>query len=165
MGLERIKEFISYDPDTGLFLWLKDKHRSKKGTQAGCISKAWGYRIIGFDGKLYPAHRLAFLFMTGEIPAEVDHKNGNRLDNRWCNLRICTSNGNNRNMKRKPPLSGFVGVAITAGGRFPVRACVNKVNMYFGTFTDFELACLVSEEARDKWHKQFSVLNRGVNND
>jgi hypothetical protein len=78
---------------------------------AGCLQHN-GYRHIGVLGKVYSAHRLAFLYMTGKFPLdEVDHKNHERSDNRWSNLREVTrlENSRNRSMHLNNK-SGFSGV-------------------------------------------------------
>ena len=81
----RLKERLHYDPDTGIFTWLKMSRQPKRlGSVAG--GRCDGYIQIYLDGLIYRAHRLAWLYMTGEWPVGyLDHKNGVRDDNRWCN--------------------------------------------------------------------------------
>ena len=55
-------------------------------------------------------HRLAFLYMKGTIPEYVDHINRIRTDNRWLNLRACTSSENTLNKKLGTNKSGFPGI-------------------------------------------------------
>lgn len=110
--INRIKELLHYNPLTGVFTW-KDpgKGIKEKGAVAGCVNKLHGYTCLNIDGKKYRAHRLAFVYMTGECPPEVDHKNRNRSDNRWVNLREATRSQNNVNSKlRNNNKSGFRGV-------------------------------------------------------
>tara|TARA_R110002126_G_scaffold220018_1_gene365375 strand:- start:581 stop:1060 length:480 start_codon:yes stop_codon:yes gene_type:complete len=84
---EQLKECLSYCPETGVFTWLKTTPRGVKGTEAGTVNDN-GYRKITINYHGYRSHRLAFLYMTGKWPEQqVDHINGNRLDNRWENLR------------------------------------------------------------------------------
>jgi hypothetical protein len=96
----RLKELLHYDPETGLFTWLVSTSNCVKvGDVAGSVSH--GYRIIKIDGKKYGAHRLAFLYITGNLPEnDTDHINGIRDDNRWCNLREATRA---ENMQNKAP--------------------------------------------------------------
>jgi hypothetical protein len=99
MNLKYIKEYLSYDPITGLFIWLKQPARNVKiGSIAGNISKRNGYVRIGLKGEELQAHRLAFLFMEGSYPEEhTDHVNGIKCDNRWSNLRRATISQNRCN--------------------------------------------------------------------
>jgi hypothetical protein len=97
---ERLRELFNYDPETGVWRWIA---RSSPyscicvGDVAGRVGGR-GYRGIKIDKREYPAARLAWLYMTGEWPrAEIDHVNGNRVDNRWCNLREASNSQNNAN--------------------------------------------------------------------
>src|SRR4029434_9631151 len=89
---ERLREVLTYDPESGLFLWnITTSNRVRAGDIAGNTENHYGYRRIGIDGKLYRGARLAWLYMKGEWPpGRVDHKNRNRIDDRWENLRLCT---------------------------------------------------------------------------
>jgi hypothetical protein len=112
------------------------------GSIAGSLHKD-GYVYIGIDGRLYLAHRLAVLYVTGEWPEqEVDHKNGVRDDNRWRNLRDASSAQNRRNTlgqhKRNGPCPGVYCVERVSGTRFIAQIKKNKVVHYLGSFLDLE---------------------------
>ena len=108
---ERLKEILHYCPEIGAFTWLKSMGRCRAGGFAGC-KDLHGYIMVGIDKKLYAAHRLAFLYMTGSLPKDhTDHINQVRHDNRWKNIREVTQAGNNKNKSvRKDNKSGFNGV-------------------------------------------------------
>ena len=109
---ETLKEFLHYDPLTGIFTWIKrNSNCIKIGDIAGCID-VYGYLLIGIKGKLYRAHRLAFLYMDGKFPTEQsDHINHVRSDNRWVNIRYVTQKENGKNQKKgKNNKSGVTGV-------------------------------------------------------
>jgi len=96
---QRLREILSYDPQTGVFHWRMRVGRSRTtaGDVAGHLSPH-GYWLIKIDQVKWPAHRLAYLYMTGEHPqAQIDHRNKNRQDNRWDNLRPATSKQNHEN--------------------------------------------------------------------
>ncbi len=93
---ERLRELLSYDPETGIFRW-RDPSRRKRGNPdgtAGCLYKGGWLRIQVDEGN-YAAASLAWLYMTGEWPAQqVDHEDLNRSNNRWRNLRPATPSQN-----------------------------------------------------------------------
>jgi hypothetical protein len=104
---ETLRSLVHYDPETGDFTWLRrpeiDQWASMwntkwAGKRAGNYNMSIGYRTIGIFDERYLAHRLAYLYMTGEWPAEVvDHINMNRGDNRWANLRAASHSENKYN--------------------------------------------------------------------
>lgn len=98
---ERLREILSYDPETGVFTWLVTL--SNRGL-AGAVAKAvrGGYRTVRINSILYLQHRLAWLYVHGRWPIEeIDHANGDKSDNRLCNLREATRS---QNMFNKPRL-------------------------------------------------------------
>lgn len=98
----RLREVLHYDPATGLWRWLVTlSNRAIAGNVAGSLRND-GYWRIRVDGRLYGAHRLAVLYMTGEWPeADVDHEDRNRANNRWLNIRPGTRSQNLANVRVK----------------------------------------------------------------
>ena len=116
-SVERLRELLNYDPKTGVFTWRVDRRngnviRKKAGDVAGCKRGKTGYEIIGIDGKLYLAHRLAWQHVFGVKPSrQVDHINGDRSDNSLDNLRLASQSQQNGNQKRRRDnTSGLRGV-------------------------------------------------------
>lgn len=114
---ERLKSLLLYDPLTGVFTW---RRREENGwnpkfnlQEAGRVmDRRIPYRQIVIDHKTHYAHRLAWLYMTGEWPKEyVDHKNRDGLDNSWDNLREATNAQNQFNSKvPSTNTTGFKGI-------------------------------------------------------
>ena len=92
---QRVRELLWYDRETGLFTWLVATS-NRVGATAGYQDKR-GYIWIGIDGVVYLAHRVAWLWMTGEMPVEIDHHDTDKGNNRWRNLREATRGQNNVN--------------------------------------------------------------------
>lgn len=107
-----LKEVLDYNPDTGLFTWIESNGCVKAGDIAR-YKHHTGYINITITGKAYQAHRLAYLYMTGNFPKNsIDHINHVKDDNRWTNLRDATSSQNKSNIKKlKNNTSGYKGVS------------------------------------------------------
>lgn len=150
---ERLKELLHYDPDTGVFTRLQGSGGVLAGDVAGTIN-AGGYLQIGVAGKLNYGHRLAFLYMTGEIPEVADHINGVRTDNRWVNLRAADYTLNGENRRNRPSGSNpLLGVTWIAGrGKFKAQIGVGKRKIYLGYFTTPEEAHQVHLTAKRDLH-------------
>lgn len=112
---ERLKQVLHYDPETGYFTWLLSPTRGiNPGDRTSDQPNPRGYFLIKVDRRSYKAHRLAWLYMTGAWPvALIDHINGVRSDNRFCNLREATLSQNQANSKRsRLNKTGFKGVSF-----------------------------------------------------
>lgn len=110
---ERLLEVLTYEPETGLFRWKKrTSNRIVVGAVAG-TPHPQGYVRICIDGQLFFAQRLAVFYMTGTWPTEVsDHRNLDRADNSWDNLRDASNSQNGANAKLSAAnKSGFKGVS------------------------------------------------------
>jgi hypothetical protein len=126
---DRLIEVLHYSPETGVFLW-RHPRPGIKSSEAGTINAHSGslkvhYRKIGIDGVQHYAHRLAWFYINKEWPPEVDHINGDGLDNRIANLRAATRAQNAANASaQKSSKSGYRGVFKHSSGKY--RAQITK---------------------------------------
>lgn len=152
-----LRSLLHYDPETGVFRWVKPVGNIKAGSVAGTIHHL-GYRDIQIAGRKYSAHRLAWLYMTGEWPAEeIDHRNTVPGDDRWENLREATCTQNNRNSrKRRSNTSGVKGVTWNVKDRrWRAQIRVDRRVIYLGNFADVSAAAAAYAAASERYHGEF----------
>jgi hypothetical protein len=115
---ERLLSVLHYDPATGRFTWLVQISNISAGSEAGS-DHGNGYIEIGLDGTSHFAHRLAWFYMTGEWPSgQIDHRDLDRSNNRWRNLRPATHGQNVHNSgPRKNNSHGFKGAFFSKKAR------------------------------------------------
>ncbi len=133
-------EWMHYDPDTGIWTFLKTRGSRKAGAIAGRLHHS-GYRDFQFMGLRTTEHRWAVFYMTGEWPIDqVDHKRVGkefRSDNRWSEIRPATQSQNFANRKvQKDSLSGVKGVRRLPSGRWFAKLGTTTI----GTFDTLKLA-------------------------
>jgi AP2 domain. len=152
-----LRSIIRYDPKSGVFTSIVNRRHWKVGTVVGTTNGA-GYRQIWIDGTVYLAHRLAVLYMVGILPKKlVDHKNGIRSDNRWCNLRPCTQQQNHQNSgMQSHNTSGVKGVHFeTRRGLWVAKAKVLGKRHFIGYFEKLEDAALARQTYCKELHGKF----------
>lgn len=153
---EELREAMSYNPKTGTFFWRyrpgwkwntrlvgkRAGYDNKKG-----IAHRHPYRLIWFKGTNRKEHQLAWLWMTGQWPSKnIDHKDGNGLNNKWSNLRLATVAQNTANSKMYSTNTvGFKGVQRNKR-RFQARIIVDGKFHHLGMFA-------TAEEAHDAYVK------------
>lgn len=133
----RLKELLHYDPLTGLFTRLIATSSSIKVGDIAGNKNDKGYIRISVDNISYKAHRLAWLYMTGEFPEnEIDHEDHIRSNNRWHNLSHVTTQENRKNISlRSNNTSGVTGVNWSkASKKWCAEINVDKVKKYLGLF-------------------------------
>jgi hypothetical protein len=127
VGAERVRELLIYDPQSGVFTWrINRTGKALAGTVAGALDSD-GYRQIRIDGRLYLAHRLAWLYVYGRWPrTDLDHVDLDRDHNAIDNLRPCSQSENNANTRvRSDNILGRKGVTYDATRR-KYRARIRK---------------------------------------
>lgn len=159
-----------YNPETGVFTRMGDSRgRGKKFERAGSISSAregkMKYRQIYIDYKPYREHRLAWFYMTGHWPSgEIDHINGNGLDNRFSNLRNVSQQENAKN-RRMPSnnTSGCMGVYWDENNNsWYAEIYDNRKRVRLGFFKTFFDACSARKSAERKYNYHQNHGRRGT---
>ena len=148
----RLRELLHYDPETGAFTRriaaMSFGGRSGRacqtaGAAVGTAACADGYVRFKVDGRSHMAHRLAWLYVHGNWPAEIDHRNGLRDDNRLSNLREVSRTLNNRNRHgaRKDSGTGLIGAYRSSRpGKFRSGIHLDSGWKSLGTFDTPEAA-------------------------
>jgi hypothetical protein len=111
--VDELKNLLDYCPESGIFRWKVSNKNVKLGQVAGCSTD--GRILIGINKSLYKAHRLAWLYVYGELPdLQIDHIDGNEANNRIANLRLATNaeNGQNKKKARRDSQTGLIGVTL-----------------------------------------------------
>ena len=158
VGRQRLMDLLSYDPLTGVFIWkIKTSNRACVGKTAGTKAKS-GYVSIQIDGKIYGAHRLAWLYVHGEWPPfQVDHRNRDRSNNRIKNLRLATPSQNGCNSTARSPASGVKGVSWSKqAGKWQASIGAEKKRHHLGYFNSKEDAAVAISTARKELHGEFA---------
>lgn len=159
-GLELQKRFNeAFEYVDGRLFWKINTNKSKNliGKEAGCY-KGRSYGTVMIDKKSHCIHRVIYCMHTGEWPEIVDHINNKTRDHRIENLRAATHSTNNMNRnKQSNNNSGCKNVCWNKShNKWAVQIMANGKRVYSRLFKDLELAELVAQEARSKYHGKFA---------
>ena len=162
---EYLRSILDYDLESGVFIWKISKGNKVLGSTAGYTCNK--YIFITIDGNNYAAHRLAFLFMTGEIPNLIDHIDRDESNNRWSNLRPANKKFNAANSKKRSDnSSGYKGVSyrsdLRRGKKW--RASIYKDGRQFciGTYYSKIEAAIAYDQEALKFFGEFAVTNKSL---
>ena len=151
-----VNKLIAYNIITGVFKWKVNKSNKKAGSIAGRVKKDSGYRYITINKQECAAHRIAWLLVTKKdpYPYEIDHKDRNKGNNAFHNLRQATIQQNSSNRKiGSNNTSGHKSITYQSHQTSnPWVVCIHQQNKshYVGSFPTLEMAL----EARDKKGKE-----------
>lgn len=155
--MQNIKEYLSYEPLTGEFTWIKRFKTSHiiVGSVAGTINN-FGYRHIQYKDKKYLAHRLAWYFSYGVMPnVHIDHINESKIDNRLCNLRLANNSQNQQNISKLPSnnTSGYTGVSWHKNDKkWRAKIMINNASISLGNYDTPEEASEAYLAAKREHH-------------
>lgn len=146
--IEELRNTFEYHPDGYLIRKSTGKPCGRRANQSD------GYACVRVGGRALLAHRIIFAIVYGRMPGEIDHINGNRIDNRIENLRDVSSSENSHNYKRpNTNTSGFTGVCwSTHHQKWKVEIRLNNRRIHIGYFEDFEEAVQARKLAKIKYH-------------
>jgi hypothetical protein len=151
-----LRGLLEYSPLTGEFRWVVTRSsRARAGQLAGGIDDH-GYLQIGIDGWQYRGHRLAFLWMRGEWVPEIDHRDRDRANCRWENLRVSTRSQNQMNAgPRSNNKLGLKGVHKKGCG-IQAQIKFNGRQRYLGIWPTAEQAAAAYAKAAIEFHGEFA---------
>ena len=153
-----LRSILDYDRANGVFTWkIIAGNRIRVGTIAGCIDGGSGYVVIRIGSTSYLAHRLAFIWMLGQAPDIIDHRNGIKIDNSWLNLREANHVLNAQNTSaRRNNILGIKGISTTSVGTYHARVTPLIGKRISKTFKDLDDAINFVIETRRLEHGDFA---------
>ena len=157
LTVEQVQKVLKYCPETGVFRWRANRaNRGKAGSIAGTpivSSSGKKYVLIRLLNRPYFAHRIAWLVVHGHFPlGQIDHIDGNGLNNRLSNLRDVTPLENARNRKRRSDnKSGVMGVCQVTSNIWQAQIVVGGKRENLGRFDSFESAVAARKAAELKY--------------
>jgi hypothetical protein len=157
---DELKRLLSYDPETGEFRWKSCPWNKTHLIGAIAGTELLGYTVIRINSRGYKAHRLAWLYVYGELPSEIDHINCVKSDNRIANLRPCTKSANGQNTRKRPNLtSQYKGVSLRRlTGKWKAGIDAGGRKLHLGYYDTQEAAYAAYCEAARKHHGEFARL-------
>ena len=161
MDKQYLNECLEYSCDTGELIWRERplahfknlrawatwNHRYSRKL-AGCVKG--GRRVVSIDGVARKASRLIWIMVTGEVPSQVDHKDGDTLNNRLANLRATDHAGNQKNRKvNTNSATGVPGVYVDRRtGRYRAQIGSDGSRVSLGSYGTLDEAKIAREEAQ-----------------
>lgn len=157
---------FKYDPATGVLINAISRGAVKAGTESGYEDtrpSGKSYRIVYAHKRPHLAHRIIWLMQTGEWPnGEIDHQDGNGLNNRWLNLCDGTHSKNQRNQKlRRNNTSGHVGVVWHKGAnKWRAQIKTDGKCRYLGLFEEINdaIAARVAAQKANNFHPNHGIV-------
>lgn len=179
-----LRELLHYEPETGKLYWksrdismFRDgawtaEHRWKAWNSTWANKEAFtaidhrGYHEGTLLSRVYRAHRIVWALVHGEWPTDqIDHLNGNGLDNRIINLRVVPNRLNGKNLKRsKRNTSGVTGVSWQANmSKWSASIHYDGKSIHLGYFSDINDAAAArkSAEAIYEYHPNHGRATNG----
>jgi len=163
LDLEYLHSVLSYNSQTGVFTWnYRDGFSKSWNTRYAGKQAGWehgsGYLQTCIKYKKYYLHRLAWFYVHGEWPKEIDHKDLNKKNNSICNLRDVTHSQNGLNRKCKKNKYGTMkGVSYCKrDNTWRSNITVNKKEIILGYFNCPASAHFAYIIACDKYHGEFA---------
>lgn len=158
-SIARIRELLDYDRETGIFRWKTKRRGNRSGQQAGHFNKESGYWFVRVDDTLIRSHRLAWAWVRGYWPEEeIDHKDRNRGNCRFANLRKAARVQNAANMSMHPKnTTGVAGVSLTTSRkRFRAEIHISSKRIHLGYFDSLDAAGEARKQASIKYRGKFA---------
>lgn len=155
---------IDYNPLTGVFTWkVKPNKNKQKGDVIGGRPTNTGYLRARYKKKLFFQHRLAWFYVYGVWPVRlIDHKNGNKADNRIDNLREASHTDNKANIKlRQDNKAGYKGVSWSSRDKYYlVQLSYEGKRMTIGYFHDLQEAADAYDKAAIQYFGEYALTNK-----
>ena len=161
--LRKLRRLVVYDSKTGQLLWRRRRGSHKKGSPCGFTTKD-GYLAVRIERRNYPVHRLIWWMQTGEYPIDkyIDHRDGNRMNNRFENFRAVTPGENNQNTRKTSLTSSRYKGVLFKNGKWTARLNIGRKQIHLGVY-DTEWDALVARLEAEEKHNWKDEQNHNVN--